>query len=74
MKLTKQGLNNFFFILGIAAVVIMLFTFDVSFVELWGHLKRAGYWLIPIIGIWVVIYGINAWAWYCQEQRNQICA
>ncbi|MEE3415497.1 flippase-like domain-containing protein [Segatella bryantii] len=71
MKLTKQGLNNFFFILGIAAVVIMLFTFDVSFVELWGHLKRAGYWLIPIIGIWVVIYGINAWAWYCIIQGNK---
>jgi hypothetical protein len=71
MKLTKQGLNNFFFILGIAAVVIMLFTFDVSLVELWGHLKRAGYWLIPIIGIWVVIYGINAWAWYCIIQGNK---
>ena len=34
----------------------MLFTFDVSFVELWQHLCHAGYWLIPIIGIWFVVY------------------
>ena len=55
--------NNIFFLIGIAAVVAMIFTFDVSFVELWQHLCRAGYWLIPIIGIWIVIYGINALAW-----------
>ena len=63
MTWTKQRLNNLFFLLGLAAVVVMLFTFDVSFVELWHHLCRAGYWLIPIIGIWVVVYGINALSW-----------
>ncbi len=55
--------NNIFFVLGIVCVVVMLFTFDVSFVELWGHICRAGYWLIPIVGIWIVVYGINAMAW-----------
>jgi hypothetical protein len=65
MKWTKQRLNNLFFFLGGAGVVVMLFTFDVSFVELWEHLCRAGYWLIPIIGIWIVVYGINALAWRC---------
>ena len=63
MTWTKQKVNNLFFFLGVAVVVVMLFTFDVSFVELWQHLCRAGYWLIPIIGIWVLIYAINAWAW-----------
>ena len=63
MKWTKQRLNNLFFIVGVAACVVMLFTFDVSFVELWQHLCHAGYWLIPIIGVWVLIYAINAWAW-----------
>ena len=33
MKWTKQRLNNLFFLLGIAAVVVMLLTFDVSFIE-----------------------------------------
>ena len=43
----------------------MLFTFDVSFAELWDHICRAGYWLIPIVGVWIVIYAINAWSWWC---------
>ena len=63
MKWTKQRLNNLFFFIGIAAVVVMLLTFDVSFVELWEHLCHAGYWLIPIIGIWIFVYGINALSW-----------
>ena len=48
--MSKQRLNNLFFFLGLAAVVVMLFTFDVSFVELWEHICHAGYWLIPIVG------------------------
>ena len=63
MTWTKQRLNNLFFFLGCAACVVMLFTFDVSFVELWEHLTHAGYWLIPIVGIWIVVYGLNALSW-----------
>ncbi len=63
MTWTKQRLNNLFFVVGLAAVIAMLITFDVSFVELWHHLQRAGYWLIPIVGIWLLIYAINALAW-----------
>ena len=63
MKWTKQRLNNLFFFLGMATVVVMLLTFDVSFIELWQHLCHAGYWLVPIIGVWIFVYGINAWSW-----------
>ena len=70
MTWTKQRLNNLFFFLGCAAVVVMLFTFDVSFVELWQHLCHAGYWLIPIIGVWFLVYGINAWSWWSIIQAN----
>ena len=70
MKWTKQQLNNFFFFLGCAAVVIMLFTFDVSFIELWNHLCHAGYWLIPIIGVWLLVYGLNALAWKAMIEGN----
>ena len=45
MKWTKQRVNNVFFVLGVVMVVVMMFTFDVSFVELWDHLCHAGYWL-----------------------------
>ena len=70
MKWTKQRLNDLFFILGLAAVVVMLLTFDVSFVELWQHLCHAGYWLIPIFGIWIIVYGVNALAWYAIIKSN----
>lgn len=71
MKWTKQRVNNLFFFLGVAVVVVMLFTFDVSFVELWEHICHAGYWLIPIVGIWIVIYAINALAWQCIIKGNK---
>ena len=51
-------------------MVVMLFTFDVSFVELWEHICRAGYWLVPIIGIWIVVYGLNALAWQAIIKGN----
>ena len=70
MKWTKQRLNNLFFFLGVAAVVVMLLTFDVSFIELWEHLCHAGYWLIPIIGIWIFVYALNAWAWQSIIEGN----
>jgi len=63
MKWTKQRLNNLFFVIGVVAVVVMMLTFDVSFIELWQHLCHAGYWLIPIVGVWVFIYGMNALSW-----------
>ena len=64
MKWTRQRLNNLFFFFGLAAVVVMMLTFDVSFIELWQHLCHAGYWLVPIIGVWLIIYAINAMSWY----------
>ena len=70
MKWTKQRLNNLFFFLGIAAVVVMLLTFDVSFIELWKHLCHAGYWLIPIVGVWFFVYGLNALAWQAIIKGN----
>ena len=70
MQWTKQRLNNLFFLLGCAAVVVMLFTFDVSFIELWQHLCHAGYWLIPIIGVWILVYGLNALAWRAMIKGN----
>lgn len=71
MKWTKQRVNNLFFFLGVVTVVVMMFTFDVSLVELWNHICRAGYWLIPIVGVWFIIYAINAWAWYCIIRSNK---
>lgn len=41
----------------------MLFTFKVSFAQLWADICHAGYWLIAILGLWVFLYIMNAWTW-----------
>ncbi len=64
MTWTKQRLNNLFFCIGITAVVVMMLTFDVSLSELWQHVCHAGYWMVPILGVWAVIYAINAMSWF----------
>lgn len=48
---------------GLVAIAIMLLTFEVSFKELWHQITHAGYWLIPIIGMWLVLYCMNALTW-----------
>jgi choline kinase len=62
-KLTKQGWTIIFFAVGVVTVVVMFFSFDMSFADLWRRICDAGYWLIPILVIWIVIYGMNAVAW-----------
>ena len=41
----------------------MLFTFKVSFTQLWADICHAGYWLIAILGLWIFLYMMNAWTW-----------
>ena len=60
----KSKYRNIFLIFGIVAIIIMLCTFDMEYDELWSNLKRAGMWLPAVIGLWVFIYLMNAWAWY----------
>lgn len=60
----KPLYRNIFFILGIIAVVVMLLTFDMNYTELWAHICRAGWWFLPVVGVWIVIYLFNALSWY----------
>lgn len=41
----------------------MALGFKVSFVELWRQLTEAGYWLLPIVGMWLPLYMMNALSW-----------
>lgn len=59
----KATIHNILFIIGLAAVIIMLFTFEVSFRQLWADICRAGYWLFAVIGLWLVLYVMNALTW-----------
>lgn len=41
----------------------MILTFQVSFVEMWNHIKHAGYWIFAILGMWIILYVMNALTW-----------
>ena len=60
----KEKFRNIFWFFGIFAIVVMLFTFDMDYEELWANLHRAGIWLPAVILLWVFIYYLNAWSWY----------
>lgn len=59
----KNKTRNIFFTFGLIAVIVMLFTFKVSFAQLWADICHAGYWLWAILGLWIILYIMNAWTW-----------
>ncbi|MBO7570174.1 MAG: flippase-like domain-containing protein [Bacteroidaceae bacterium] len=59
----KSTTRNIFFAFGLIAVIVMLFTFKVSFAQLWADICHAGYWLFAILGLWIFLYIMNAWTW-----------
>lgn len=59
----KNKTRNIFFAFGLIAIVVMLFTFKVSFRQLWNDITHAGYWLIAILFLWTGLYTMNALTW-----------
>ncbi|WP_321330898.1 lysylphosphatidylglycerol synthase transmembrane domain-containing protein [uncultured Bacteroides sp.] len=56
--------RNIFLCFGLLAVVVMLFSFDMKYDELWTNLKRAGVYLPLVLLLWLIIYFINTCSWY----------
>lgn len=52
--------RNLFLLFGIAAIVVMLFNFDVDYDRLTSNLGRAGLYLPAVVGVWVFVYAFNA--------------
>ena len=59
----SNRLRNIFFIIGLIAIVVMCFTFEVSFIDLWKYITTAGYWLVAILLLWLGLYMMNALSW-----------
>lgn len=60
----KNKYRNIFLAFGIVAVLIMIFTFDMDYRELWENLKRAGIYLPLVLLLWLFVYLINTTSWY----------
>ncbi len=60
----KNKFKNILFLIGIISVIWMVFSFDTSWEELWANLMHAGYWLVVIVLLWVVLYAMNTLTWW----------
>ena len=60
MKLKRLTAQNIFFLVGFAAVVIMVFAIGLD--EIVTNVVKTGWWFLAIIGMWLPIYLINTWA------------
>lgn len=59
----KNKLRNFFFLIGVVAVVIMLWKFEMPYDQVLQNVQRAGIWFPVVLLLWGVIYLMNTCAW-----------
>ncbi|WP_294072382.1 lysylphosphatidylglycerol synthase transmembrane domain-containing protein [Proteiniphilum sp. UBA1028] len=55
-KKTKIAQNVFFF-LGVLALGIMIYKIGIG--TIWSDIRRTGWWFVPIIGLWAIVYLLN---------------
>lgn len=53
--------QNFFLVLGISVLGIMIAQLD--FEEVWSGILHAGYWFVAVVALWAFLYVFNAAAW-----------
>ncbi len=55
-------IQNVFFILGVIALGIMVYSIGPG--NMWRDMKQTGWWYVPIIGMWVIVYLFNTLSLY----------
>lgn len=58
----NKKLKTIFFVIGIAVFTFLIFNFGIG--NIIRNIQKTGWWFLPIIGIWGIVYLMNAWAWY----------
>jgi len=54
--------QNIFFLLGVLALGIMIYKTGIE--NILRDIKQTGWWFVPIIGLWVIVYLINTYSFY----------
>ena len=58
MKNKSNVIRNIFFALGVLVIFIMVYS--LGFDVIYENLKNTGWWFFAIVGIWIVVYAVNA--------------
>ncbi|MCH7972298.1 MAG: flippase-like domain-containing protein [Bacteroidetes bacterium] len=61
--------KTIFFIIGLAVFSYLINNF--GFDNIITNVKKTGWWFVPVVGIWGVVYYLNAWAWYLVIDAKQ---
>ncbi|MCM1079375.1 MAG: flippase-like domain-containing protein [Bacteroidales bacterium] len=59
----SQKVKYIFLTIGITAIIVMFLTFDISLDELCRDMKRTGFRMVAILGLWGGLYAMNTLAW-----------
>ena len=57
----NKRVKMIFFVVGLILFAFLIKQFGIE--NILSNIKKTGWWLIPIIGIWAFVYLLNAWAW-----------
>jgi len=64
----KKGTKIFFFTTGIIIFLVLVYSF--GFDKILFYIDKTGYYFIPICGVWLVVYILNAYAWQLIIDNN----
>lgn len=59
----RDKLNGIFFVVGVASIVVMFLTFDISIAEMWHDVCQTGWWMVAILLLWLLVYVLNCLSW-----------
>ncbi|MCE5205296.1 MAG: flippase-like domain-containing protein [Porphyromonadaceae bacterium] len=54
--------QNLFFLLGLLALGIMIYKIGID--SIWHDIRETGWWFVPIIGLWGIVYLLNTMSWH----------
>ncbi len=58
----NKYLKSAFFLIGLAVFAWLISDFGIS--NIIENVKKSGWWFVPVVGVWGIVYYLNAWAWY----------
>lgn len=58
----NKYLKTTFFLIGLGVFAWLISDFGIS--NIIENVKKSGWWFIPVVGVWGIVYYLNAWAWY----------
>ena len=59
----KARYRNLFFLFGLIAIAVMIYSFDVTWEGFVDALSRGGFYLLAVIAVWIFVYAFNALAY-----------